>query len=234
MAKSSAVAEKGDGGSDAVSQITSQGNLHLTRSAWVLKTLDDSFSGSLGESFESSVQHSARDDLLSTQSSSDPLTLRAKADQKLMKTCKNGSDESMLSMHAPRPTSLGSNRGSAASFLGDSSDSSDSIADADHKDTAQASGYRHNDGGEVSFRNFCCELEDSDSSYSENGLLEEAGAYTDILQLSFSTGCTLSNLKSRPDDSNTTEASPKVPRSSSFNEKIPGNQDGSRKDSNIS
>jgi hypothetical protein len=203
-----------------------------------LKTFDESFSESPSESFESSI-HSARDDPTSTKNSSDPPRSSAKADRKLMKTCKKSSDEMMSSIHAS-DTSLASNVGSVASFLEDSSESSDSFADAaGEEDTAQASDNDDNDGSvsERSYSNLGGQLHQADLSGSESGLLEGGGANgTDILQLSFSVGggCTLRSLECRPDDSNTTEASPKVRRSSSFNKKIPGNQNSSRKDSNTS
>ena len=202
-------------------------SLH-TSSAWGLQTLGESFSGSLSESFGSSV-HSARDDpSCSTKNSSDPSRPSAKVDRKLMKTWGNDSASSF------------------ASFVEDSGDSSGSFAGTD-EDTAQASAYGDNGGGGFaerrSFSTFVLgELEDSDSSDSENGLLE-GGASTGILQLTFNVGggCTLSNLEStRPDDSsNTTATSPKVPprsssSSSSCNNNIPGNQQRPRKDSNIS
>jgi hypothetical protein len=196
-----------------------------TSSAWRLQTLgEDSFSGSVSESSESSG-HSATEDpsSCSTKNFSDPPRSSAKkADQKLMRTSEN------------------------ASFLEDSSDSYDSFAGTDEDTyTAQTSADGDcNDGGvlaERSFTNFVDELEDSsDSSASESGLLDEGGASSGILQLTFNVGggCTLSNLESvRPDDSNTTETSPKrLPprRSSSCNEKIPSNQQSSRKDSNVS
>jgi hypothetical protein len=205
-------------------------SLH-TSSAWELQTLDDSsFSGSLYEASESSL-HSVKVDSSSTENSSDFPT-------KLMKTCENGSDEMMSTLLDASNISLGSNGGSVASFLEDSGESFAFFAGTD-EDIAHTSAYGDN-GGEVaerSFSNFGCELEDSDLSDSESDLLEEGGGPSiGILQLTFNVGgsCSLSNLESRPDDSNTTETSPKVPRSRSLNEKIPGSQhSSSRKDSNI-